>query len=313
MLILLTGATGSIGERLGAALTDAGHKVIGCTRDLNAAWAAFPERFFIEADLNRDLDARAWRPRLYDVDAVINCAGILRETAVNTFEGVHALGPRALFEACRRARINRVIQFSIAGTEARARSHLIASRRYADNFLETLDVDWTVLAAGPVFVPGSRMSKALVALAHLPHAPLIDTRGARMAPIHMDDVGDAVVRLLEPSAPVRTRVPLVGPEAMSLSIYLARLRRACGLREPRSFGLSSLARMGAYAADLAGAGFPAHELLALLRTDLVGDPTLLTGLLGRPPRPVEAFITRNIHGTVSDHPALRRRVPDLHP
>ena len=291
MLILMTGAAGWIGRRLAAALAREGHNVIGCTRNLNAAWTDFPQRFWIEADLNRDIDARAWRPRLYGVDAVINCAGMLRETAGNTFEGVHALGPCALFEACKRARIKRVIQFSVAGTESRARSHFIASKRHADNYLENLDLDWTVLAAAPVFDTESPLSKALIALAHLPCVPLIDTRGARIAPIHIEDVTHAVVQLLKPDAPMRTRVPLVGPHAMSLSDYVARLRRASGLGEPRFLALPNrLATATADAVDLASAGFPGRELLALMRTDMLGDPAAVTELLGRAPRAVEDFV-----------------------
>ena len=290
MLVLITGATGSIGRHLAARLVSEGHKVIGCTRKPTTAWADFPGCFWIEADLNRDIDARAWRPRLYGVDAVINCAGILRETAGNTYEGVHALGPCALFEACKRARVKRVIQFSVIGTESRSRSHFIASKRHADNYLENLDVDWTVLAAAPVFDPDSPISKALVALAHLSYLPLIDTRGARIAPIHIDDVTEAVVQLLKPDAPVRTRVPLVGPDAMTLSDYLSRLRRASGLGEPRFLALPNrLATASAHAVDFASAGFPGRELLALMRTDLLGDPAAVTEILGRPPRPVEDF------------------------
>src|SRR5688572_25979748 len=129
MLVLLTGARGAIGNRLAAELKTAGHDLMLCTRDPARARAAFPTAFWMQADFNHDIDARHWRPRLYGVDAVVNCAGILRETRGNTFEAVHALGPCALFEACTYARVKRVIQFSIMGTESRARSHLIASKR----------------------------------------------------------------------------------------------------------------------------------------------------------------------------------------
>lgn len=300
MRILITGATGFIGSRLAATLKSHGHEIIGCTRHLNHALAAHPEYAWIEADFNRDIDARDWRPRLYKVDAVINCAGLLRESAGNTFEAVHALGPRALFEACKRAGVRRVLHFSALGAEREARSLFIASKRFADTYLENLDLDWSVLAPAPVFGAASPVTKTLVSLARLPLIPLIDTDGARMAPIHVDDVTMVVMRLLESGAPLRTRIALVGPDAMSFSEYLARLRRALGLGRAHFVPLPDwLTALPAHAATLAGNGFFGREALALLRTDMVADPAPVCELLGRAPRPVEEFVATVVRPVAS--------------
>ena len=292
MLILVTGATGFIGRHVAAALIARGHSVVGCTRSVSTASARYPALRWLEADLNRDLDAGAWCPRLVGVDAVINCAGILHESPRETFEAVHALGARALFDACARSGVKRVIQFSVAGIHSQARSHFIACKRYADEYLEGLDLDWTVLAAAPVFGPESPFSKVLVALAHLPPLALIDTRGARIAPVHVDDVAAAVAGLVEPEAPVRTRIALVGPHCVSLEEYVARLREALSRSRAREIRLSTrLIALTALAVGLARAGFPTRELLALLRSDLTGNPGPLRELLGRAPRAIESFLT----------------------
>jgi len=34
------------------------------------------------------------------MDAVVNAVGILRESKSNSFESIHAAGPKALFEGC---------------------------------------------------------------------------------------------------------------------------------------------------------------------------------------------------------------------
>jgi hypothetical protein len=97
--------------------------------------------------------------------------------------------------------------------------------------------------------------------------------------------------MLQPGAPVRTRVALVGPHAMTLSDYVSRLRRECGLGEQRVLPLPNrLATASARAVDFASVGFPGRELLAMMRTDLIGDPTAVTEILGRLPRPVEEFV-----------------------
>ena len=291
MRVLVTGATGYIGSRIAAALKARGHHVVGCTRRLNDALVAYPGHSWMQVDFNRDLDARSWRPRLYKIDAVINCAGILRENAEDTYEAVHALAPRALFEACKRAGIKRVLHFSALGAESNARSSFIASKRYADNYLESLDLDWTVLAPAPVFGAGSPISKTLLALARLPIIPLIDTEGAKLAPIHIEDVTHAVVRLMECGAPLRTRIALVGPHAVHLCEYFVRLRGALGLGRAHFVALPDWLAVAPAQVAAWGGGFLDRETLALLRTNMAADCAPVCELLGHSPRAIEEFVT----------------------
>jgi uncharacterized protein YbjT (DUF2867 family) len=284
MRVLIVGATGFIGARVAATLHALGHDVIGCSRRRREAFARHREHGWIGVDYACDLEPRVWRPRLYAIDAVINCAGVLRESAANTYESANALGPAALFEACERLGVRRVLHFSALGAPGPTRSHFLASKRYADAALESSGLDWTVLAPAPVFGAGAPLSRAFRALARLPVIPVADARGTRLAPVHVDDVVQAVIALLDAGAPVRTRVALVGPEAMSFPAYLSRLRRAMGLGAARFLPLPD------WAATLALTGFAGREAVALARTDMTADPAPLVALLGRPPRAIGASV-----------------------
>jgi predicted DCC family thiol-disulfide oxidoreductase YuxK/uncharacterized protein YbjT (DUF2867 family) len=198
MRVLVVGATGFIGSRVAKHLHAAGHEVIGTSRRRQAALRAHPEYGWIVADFNRDLDWHIWKPRLHAIDAVVNCAGLKAESRGETFEGVHALGPAALYLACSRYGVRRVIHLSVPGRADHVRSHELASRRFAEARLQSLDIDWTVLVHPRLVAAGN------VA----PHLEDVDAKGG-MTPLAAEDLNLAVVSALSSPQP-RRRITLSG-------------------------------------------------------------------------------------------------------
>jgi predicted DCC family thiol-disulfide oxidoreductase YuxK len=146
MRVLILGATGSIGKAIAAHLHARGHAVVGVSRRRAEAFERYPDYGWIAGDLHRDLDPATWLRRLHAFDAVLNCAGLRAESAEAHFETVHALGPAALYQACERAGVRRVVHFTIAGDPAAKRSPALATRHYAERKLQSLALDWVVLA-----------------------------------------------------------------------------------------------------------------------------------------------------------------------
>ena len=99
MRILLVGANGFIGKHLLIALLRAGHTIRCCTRQSNQFTTRLPNVTWIYGDLVHDHRAEDWFPRLQNIEAVINVAGIIRETSSVRFDAVHRAGPCALFTA----------------------------------------------------------------------------------------------------------------------------------------------------------------------------------------------------------------------
>jgi hypothetical protein len=87
-------------------------------------------------------------------------------------------------------------------------------------------------------------------------------------------------------------VPLVGPEALSFTDYLARLRGAMGLGRQLVLPLPDfLARLLAKAGRWLPGALLDEDALRMLERGNTGDAALITQLLGRPPTPIAAFIT----------------------
>src|SRR5258708_10135547 len=146
MRVMIVGATGFIGRHVAKHLHARGHAVVGISRRRAAAFDRHPEYAWIVGDLHREIDPEPWRRKLFAVDAVVNCAGLHREESEASFETVHALGPAALYKACELARVRRVVHLTVPGDAIGSRSHWLATRRYAEAKLESLPLDWVILA-----------------------------------------------------------------------------------------------------------------------------------------------------------------------
>ena len=130
MRALVLGGGGFLGRHVAAALARRGHEVTVGSRCGNRG-AAFPVRVARFEDLAAPA---AWRTLLRDVDAVVNCVGILRERGRATYDAVHHRAPAALAGACAQARI-RLVHISALGLAADARSGFIQSKRSGEDAL----------------------------------------------------------------------------------------------------------------------------------------------------------------------------------
>lgn len=288
MLILLTGATGFLGRHILAALVSAGHTVRAVGRSTPPP--ATRNVHWVQADFNRDHTPEAWLPHLTGVDAVINAAGILRETATQKFDALHERGPIALFRGGAQAGVSRFIQISALGADAQAATRYHLSKKHADDVLLSLPVTATLIQPSLVYGPGGASAAMLQQWTALPLIPLPGAGMQQIQPVFIDDLTDAVCTLLTLAHPPE-RVAAVGPQAVSLRAYLSLLRQQMGLGRPRFLTLpiplvQATVRL---AAHLPGS-LADPDSLSMLERGNTADAGPFAALLGRPPRSPAQFI-----------------------
>jgi hypothetical protein len=128
-------------------------------------------------------------------------------------------------------------------------------------------------------------------LASLPWIPLPGDGAQRLRPVHVDDVVQAVVALVESTKVERRDVDVVGPASLALRDYLTRLRHALGFGKARCVRVPpALMRLAARIGDVVPRALLDTEALGMLTRGNTGDPAALRRLLNREPRGVESFV-----------------------
>ncbi|HEX6363573.1 MAG TPA: SDR family oxidoreductase [Albitalea sp.] len=289
MNILIAGATGFIGSRLRTALLARGHRVVGVAR--RAPSGAAPGEW-IALDFGR-VTREDWAVHLAGIDAAVNAVGILRQTPAQRFAELHVGGPTTLFEACARHGVRRVVQVSALGADEQAETDYHRSKKMADDVLLALPLDAAVVQPSLVFGPAGASARMFLGWASLPVLPLPAGGGQPVQPVHVDDVVQALVVLVETMpAPWRgARVPLVGPAPTTLAGYLQSLRAAMRLPPARTVSIPAgamqrLARVG----DRLPGSLLDTDSWRMLQRGNVAPADATAALLGRPPREPARFV-----------------------
>ena len=111
----MAAAYGLIGAACLARLHRDGHEVTGAGRSIAEARRRAPYAKWITADYRKLTLAGDWLPLLEGFDAVVNCVGVLQDGMRDDVQRVHVAAASALFAACERAGVRRVVHISAIG------------------------------------------------------------------------------------------------------------------------------------------------------------------------------------------------------
>lgn len=296
MRILVAGATGLIGSAVVARLILAGHTVTALSRSVATAQRRQPEASWVSVDIARQVAPEHWLPHLQGIEAVVNCAGALQDGPSDNLQGVHAVGIAALFAACERLGIRRVVHFSAIGVDRATPTAFSRTKLAGDQALMARDLDWVILRPSVVLGRAAYGAGALMrALAALPVLPLMPNTGPLQV-VQLDEVVETVLFFLKPDAPACVALEIAGPERLPFADVVLQYRRWRGARPPRILHLPEWAARIVYLlGDLAGLLGWRPPVRSTARREIVrgavGDPEPWLRMTGIVPRSLSAALS----------------------
>ncbi|MEX2413568.1 MAG: NAD(P)H-binding protein [Thermoleophilaceae bacterium] len=229
-MILLTGATGTVGSALLRRLIAAAEPVRCLVRDPKRLG---PERVRVQIALGDLADPASFRNALRGVDTVVHLAASIRDQPRGSIEELNAMATLRLVRAAEREGARRFVFASAIGASLHSPTRFFRAKALARHAVESADLETTVFSPSIVYTPGDPWLRILDRLSRLPVMPISGSGRARYQPIWADDVADCLMATLTADSDGRRRrFDLAGPETLSYEQIVGVALRAFGRPRP---------------------------------------------------------------------------------
>lgn len=232
LLVLVTGATGFLGQRVVRELMARRHQV-RCLIHSPGKERVFHHRA-VEIHYGSVLSPDSLKQALYDVQSVVHLVGIIRTGRGVTFDGMHRQGTANVADAAKEAGARELIYVSAMGATSDPSYPYFYSKLQAELEVINSGLDYTILRPSVLFGEGDEFLTALAGLVRLgPITPVIGGGRNRMQPVAADDVARCVAASVGNSTVRKKTINLGGPHRLSYNDLLDEVALAMGKRARR--------------------------------------------------------------------------------
>lgn len=220
-MILLTGATGTVGSALLPRLTAEGRPVRALVRDQRRLG---DQRVRVQIALGDLSNPPSFRNALRGVDTVVHLAASIRDQPLGSIEELNAVATLRLVRAAERAGVKRFVFFSALNAHHHSRTRFFRAKALAEEAVEASSLDSTVFRPSIIYTPGDPWLTLLDRLSRLPAVPVSGSGKALYQPVWAEDVADAVMAALSNGS--SSLFELAGPEVLSYNDIVRTVLRA---------------------------------------------------------------------------------------
>lgn len=239
-MILITGATGTVGTPLLARLLGAGEEVRCLVREPRRLG---PARMQVQISIGDLAGETGFDRALRGVDTVIHLATTTRDQSRGTIEEIGGIATLRLLNAARRAGVERFVHIGSFGAGSISRSRYIRTQALAAQAIRESGLRTVQFEAGIIYSPDDPWITLLHELSHLPLMPVIGNGRAAFQPIWAEDAADAITAaLLKDVATPGAPIALAGPDVMTQNEILRLVMRHFGSVKPLLHIPTGLAR-----------------------------------------------------------------------
>jgi uncharacterized protein YbjT (DUF2867 family) len=229
-MLLLTGATGSIGSRLLPLLLERDEEIRCLVREPRRLG---PRRVDVQitlGDLGELSDPYRLRQALRGVDTVIHLAATIRDQPPRRIEELNGLATVRLLRAAEKAGVERFIFFSALNASSIQRTRFFRAKALAEDAVRTSPLETIVFAPSIVYDHSDPWITLLQRFSFLPVLPVAGSGKARYEPMWAEDAASAVIGGLDRSD--RDRYELAGPEVLDYDQMSDLVSRIAGRPRP---------------------------------------------------------------------------------
>jgi uncharacterized protein YbjT (DUF2867 family) len=229
-MLLLTGATGSVGSRLLPLLLESGENVRCLVREPRRLGEHRVGVQIALGDLGEMSDPYLVRQALRGVDTVVHLAATIRDQPPHRIEELNGLATVRLLRAAERSGVQRFAFFSALNAASAQRTRFFRAKWLAERAVISSPLQTTVFAPSIVYDRSDPWVTLLRRFSFLPVLPVSGPGQARFQPIWAEDAARCTLAGLERSE--RSRYELAGPETLSYDEMSDLVSRVAGRPRP---------------------------------------------------------------------------------
>lgn len=279
-MILVTGGSGAVGQRVVQGLLDTQQQVRILTRG-GGDWVHNPlpnfRRLGVDIITGDVRDQSKVGRAITGIKAIIHLAAVIRGDD-KEIQSVNVEGLLNLVAQASANQVQRFIYVSCLGATQFSTSKYLQTKYLGETMIRTSNFYWTIFRPSVLFGPGTALMRALdFCVSKTPFIPVMGSGLNQIQPVHADDVAACIVQSLYNRETVQKSYDLVGAESYSLT-QLLEMSSAAFYGEAKPTLKLPMPLMFALANILASVNpsMPiTPDMIRFLTTELTGDPEMM--------------------------------------
>src|SRR6202790_1580649 len=295
--ITVFGGTGFLGRRIVRHLRSRGFPVRIASRHPDRGHRLFgpddPQLQSVGADIH---DERSVADALVGAYGAVNTVSLYVEHGQETFHSVHVDSAQRVAVQAHRAGVERLVHVSGIGADAASPSRYIRNRGAGELAVRAAFVEALFIRPAVMFGPDDAfLTTILKLLRRLPIYPVFGRGRTRLQPAYVEDVAEAIGRVMQRAETPSTIFELGGPRVYSYEEFLGAIAYQAGLA-PRLIPIPFAVWYAlAWASEMFPSPLLTRNQVELMQIDTVSSPKMPGFVeLGISPHSVEAILRKRL-------------------
>lgn len=230
-MILVTGASGYVGNNLVRRLVKLGYSVramVGSTEKAKIRLADVePQIEIVKGDVTRTETLDEW---MEGVDTVIHLVAIAIEKGKRTYEAINTQGTINVVDAAKKAGVKRFLNMCQNGATTTMASRFLRSKGLAQDYVAKSGLNWSAIRPSVIWGPQDEFANVQARLIQMtPFVfPIVGDGKAQFQPVYVGDVVESFIKCLTDDSTIGHEYEVGGPEVLNYEEIVNRVLAALG-------------------------------------------------------------------------------------